>query len=234
MRLYRKLWLLDVAMMAVCVSSMYCAGAEPFDDFQSEVDGDRPIRIVESEKVRAWASGIGKPAGARQRMLDVALPVVSHMWNVHPAGAEQLLPFDLDDAPEGPCVKQRLSLWSIPGKPQIFACPAWIECSIEGDRSLYGQAGCNLALAHELGHVLGASTSVSGRRSTTRSKWRLWRRCWPWRPSLCPGAFNLSAPSPTTSLCGRFSALSSNNRGSAEATQDFSSSCIHPFLGACQ
>ena len=156
MRLYRKLWLLDVAMMAVCVSSMYCAGAEPFDDFQSEVDGDRPIRIVESEKLRAWASGIGKPAGARQRMLDLALPLASHMWNVHPTGAEQLLPFDLDDAPDGPCVKQRLSLWSIPGQPRIFACPAWIECSIEGDRTLFGQAGCNLALAHELGHVLGA------------------------------------------------------------------------------
>jgi len=27
---------------------------------------------------------------------------------------------------------------------------------LKGDRTLYGQVGCNLELAHELGHVLGA------------------------------------------------------------------------------
>ena len=166
----RSLWPLLDGVMVVGAAVHFACGGGDGSFFRSAVDGSRPIVLVDTAKLRQWASGIGKPAGARQRMLEVALPWVSTLWLPHAVGAAQLIPVDLDDAPDGPCVREKYSLWSTPGQPAIWVCPVWLHCTAEGDRTLYGQAGCNLELAHELGHVLGARKhAAQGARGLHRS-----------------------------------------------------------------
>jgi hypothetical protein len=52
------------------------------------------------------------------------------------------------------------------------------------------------------------SISVSGHRCTTQGRWRLWRRCLPWRASSALSACSLSAQSPITNRFGKYSLLS--------------------------
>lgn len=161
--------LLDCLMCLGAAAHFACGGVDG-PAFRSAVDGSRPILLLESDKLKRWASGIGKPAGARQRMLEIALPWVSTLWLPNAVGAVQPIPVDLDDDPDGPCAREHYSLWSTPGQPAIWVCPVWIHCKVEGDGTLYGQAGCNLELAHELGHVLGARKhAAQGARSPHQS-----------------------------------------------------------------
>lgn len=135
--------------------------------FRSAINGDLPIAIVMSEKLLTWADGSGMQLGARRRMLEASIPIVSRMWNPKAQGSVQIVTVDLDDntelldpaMPSNPCVDKGYSLWAVPGQPHIFICPKWIFCRDERNSqnsSLYGLPGCVLQLAHELGHVLGS------------------------------------------------------------------------------
>ncbi len=133
--------------------------------FRSTIDGDHPIAIVMTDKLLTWGEQGGMPVGARRRMLEASIPILSRTWNPMAQGSVQIITVDLDDntvmvdedTQQGPCQKFNFSMWSVPGQPAIFVCPNYIFCRTETDtKTLYGPAGCIVHLMHELGHVLGA------------------------------------------------------------------------------
>lgn len=169
--------LLAGASLAMLCLTASCAqvGPNPGGRPPAVLDGDRPINLHLSDKLRSWASQRGTPAGTTLQHLLAAAPVAQSRWNLKAVGLPQGLEVDLDDSQNGHCAERRAdgspaySAWTQPGYPSIYLCPAWPLATLPNTSSLDGPRGALWTLMHELGHQLGGGHVLQLGRPTERS-----------------------------------------------------------------
>lgn len=163
--------------LALLCASASCAQVSPNPAGRppAVIDGDRPIHLNLSQKLRSWASQRGSPAGTTLQHLLTAAPLAQARWNPQASGTPQGIDVDLDDAPAGHCAERRAdgsptySAWTQPGFPSIYLCPSWPLSTLPSGSGLDGLRGALWTLMHELGHQLGGGHVLQLGRPIERS-----------------------------------------------------------------